>query len=100
MIPRWKTRRGKGGRCFSSHQKKKALCEEHKGHSRGRKTEHTIVTPHKRITIAAPQLAIDELACTLECNVHVAVHRLEFACSTKRNAMLANLRWSFPLTFA
>jgi hypothetical protein len=61
---------------------------------------HTIVTPHKRITVTTPQLAIDELACTLERNVHVAVHRLEFACSTKRNAMLANLRWSFPLTFA
>lgn len=44
---------------------------------------HTIVTPHKRITIAAPQLAIDELARTLERNVHVAVDGLEFTCPTK-----------------
>jgi hypothetical protein len=45
--------------------------------------EHTVVAPHKRIAVAAPHLAIDKLARTLERDVHVAVDGLELACCVK-----------------
>lgn len=42
--------------------------------------EHTIVAPHKRITIRPSHLAVHKLACALEGDVHVAVDGLQLAC--------------------
>ena len=62
--------------------------------------KHTIVTPHKRIAVASPHLAVDELARALERDVHVAVDGLELAClTTKENTLLAELCWAVRSSF-
>jgi len=44
-----------------------------------RDSKRTIVASHKCITVAASHLAIHELSCALECDVHVAINRLKLA---------------------
>lgn len=48
--------------------------------------QHTIVSPHERIAVRPPHLAVHKLTRALEGNVHVAVDGLQFACVESRSA--------------
>lgn len=45
----------------------------------------TVVAPDKRIAIAASKLSVHELLRLLQCDVHVAINRLQFACKTAKS---------------
>ena len=55
--------------------------------SKGKKTP-TIVSPHKRIAIAPPHLAVDKLSRALKRDVHVAVDGLELARVSSRVSIM------------
>lgn len=46
----------------------------------------TVVASYKGVTIRSPEPPIDILLCLLQCNVHVAIHRLEFSCRLTASA--------------
>jgi hypothetical protein len=69
-----------------------------KGSDRRPRGHRTIVSPHKSISVVAPQFPIDVLFRLLECDVHVAINGLKFPDSPISLAYIVGRmeRFSYP----